>query len=107
MEENDGAEYDGWQAIQEVIDGLLGKNRSENYEASVQKMLGSFQRIGVNMSLKIHLLHHHLNYFRVQSSTESDEQGERYHQIAMPFERRYLINLFPYLNVHNNCYEFI
>lgn len=81
----------GWQAIEDVIDGLLGKKRTANYKTSVQQMLDSFQALGVNMSLKVHLLHHHLDYFAAQASTESDEQGERYHQVAMPFEKRYRI----------------
>lgn len=80
---------DAWQAIKEVIEGLLGKHRSTNYDVSVARMLRSFSEIGVHMSLKIHYLHHHLDYFSKQLATESDEQGERYHQVAMPFEMRY------------------
>lgn len=30
----------------------------------------------------------HLDVIEKQLSTESDEQGERYHQIVMPFEKR-------------------
>lgn len=78
-----------WISIKNVISGLLGKNRSTTYEADVNTMMNSFSQIGVNMSLKIHYLHHHLNYFAAQLATESDEQGERYHQVAMPFELRY------------------
>ena len=69
--------------------GLFGKNRSTNYKESVRRMLDAFSKIGVHMSLKIHFLHQHLDYFSQQLSTESDEQGERYHQTAMPFESRY------------------
>lgn len=83
------AELDAWQAIKEVIEGLLGKHRSTNYDVSAARMLRSFSEIGVHMSLKIHYLHHHLDYFSKQLATESDEQGERYHQVAMPFEMRY------------------
>lgn len=77
-----------WRSVKEVIHGLLGKNRSENYQSSVDTMMNAFSKIHVNMSLKIHYLHHHLDYFGQQLATESDEQGERYHQIAMPFEMR-------------------
>lgn len=77
-----------WQSIREVINGFLGKNRSLNYVESVENMLNTFSNIGVNMSLKIHYLHHHLQYFSQQLPTESDEQGERYHQTALPFELR-------------------
>lgn len=41
------------------------------------------------MSLKIHFLHNHLNFFERQLASESDEHGERFHQIAMPMEVRY------------------
>lgn len=77
-----------WRSIKEVIEGLLGKHRSESYQGSVHTMMAAFSKISVNMSLKIHFLHHHLDYFGRQLATESDEQGERYHQIAIPFEIR-------------------
>lgn len=78
-----------WNAIKEVIEGFLGKNRSNNYKSAVETMMNAFDAIKVNMSLKIHFLHFHLDYFSKQLSTESDEQGERYHQVALPFEMRY------------------
>lgn len=77
-----------WKAIKDVIVGILGKTRSANYRKSVEEMLVYFGRIGVNMSLKIHLMDRHLDVIEKQLSTESDEQGERYHQIVMPFEKR-------------------
>lgn len=82
------AELNAWTETKTVIKDLLGKQRSKNYEISVSKMLNAFSKIGVNMSLKIHFLHHHLDIFSKQLATESDEQGERYHQVAMPFEMR-------------------
>lgn len=54
----------------------------------VKKMLYWFQKIKVRMSLKIHLLHAHLDKLKNQRPTESEEQGERYHQVALPFENR-------------------
>lgn len=80
-----------WKATKEVITGILGKTRSDNYRKSVEDMLKHFGEIGVHMSLKIHFLDRHLDVLEKQLSTESDEQGERYHQIAMPFEKRYII----------------
>lgn len=77
-----------WKSIKDVIHGGLGGTRSKDFRASVKKMLKYFERIGVNMALKIHLLHHHLDVLEKQRSTESDEHGERYHQTALPFEKR-------------------
>jgi hypothetical protein len=35
--------------------------------------------MGVNMSLKIHFLHSHLDFFRENLGSTSNEQGERFH----------------------------
>lgn len=86
----DPPDLDAWQAIKDVSNSVLGKKRAINYKERVEKMMIAFELIGVHMSLKIHFLHFHLDYFGHQLSTESDEQGERYHQVAMPFEQRYL-----------------
>lgn len=85
----DGNDYFAWRAVKKVIRYFLGSTRAHNYPALVTKMLHYFQKIGVNMSLKIHFLHHHLEYFSKQLASESDEHGERFHQVAMPMETRY------------------
>lgn len=81
-------ELNAWLALKAVIKGLLGKERKDNYRQSVVNMLAAFDELGVNMSYKIHLLHQHLDQLAQQLPTESDEQGERYHQTALPFEIR-------------------
>lgn len=52
-------------------------------------MLTSFETIGVKMNLKIHFLHYHINQFAAQLATESDEHGEKFHQVAAPMETWY------------------
>lgn len=78
-----------WDAVKRVIAGVLGKHRAENLETIVHEMLAGFELIGVHMSLKIHFLHYHLDFFMFQSATESDEHGERFHQDIMHMEHRY------------------
>lgn len=41
------------------------------------------------MSLKIHLLHSHLNFFPERPVDFSDEHGERFHQDISKIETRY------------------
>ncbi|EFN89517.1 hypothetical protein EAI_06206, partial [Harpegnathos saltator] len=41
------------------------------------------------MSLKIHFLHSHLDFFPGNLGDTSDEQGERLHQDMAKIERRY------------------
>lgn len=88
-----GHEKVAWDMLKKLKAGLFGKTRSETYEDDVKKMLDAFQKLKVNMSLKIHYLHYHLDYFGAQLATESDEQGERYHQTAMPTEKRYVLKI--------------
>lgn len=78
-----------WDSIKALIEGFFGNHRVDGYEIFVQNLLESFQNLGVSMSLKIHFLHHHLDFFTKQLASESDEQGERFHQTIMPMEKRY------------------
>lgn len=41
------------------------------------------------MSLKIHMLHSHVDFFPENLGDESDEHGERFHQQLKTMERRY------------------
>ena len=42
-------------------------------------MLQNFQEMKINMSLKIHILHSHLDFFPENLGAVSDEHGERFH----------------------------
>ncbi|UYV75986.1 hypothetical protein LAZ67_13002030 [Cordylochernes scorpioides] len=44
---------------------------------------------GCNMSLKIHFLHSHLDFFPDNLGAVSDEHGERFHQAISSMEKRY------------------
>ncbi|UYV68272.1 KDM2A [Cordylochernes scorpioides] len=44
--------------------------------------------LGCNMSLKIHFLHSHLDFFPDNLSAVSDEHGERFHQAISSMEKR-------------------
>lgn len=80
-----------WKALKEVINNVLGKNRAEPEEVKrlVKDMLFWYAKIESSMTLKLHFLHQHLDDFLKQLPTESDEQGERFHQITMPMEKRF------------------
>ena len=45
--------------------------------------------MGCPMSLKIHFLHSHLNFFPPNLGAVSDEHGERFHQDIMKMESNY------------------
>ena len=51
---------------------LLGNYQAKNYKELVEKLLD----ISTNMSIKVNLLHGHLNKFPDNCCDSSDEQGE-------------------------------
>lgn len=82
-------ELNAWNAIKDVIANVLGKHRDKNIRQKVDHLMNMFEKLAVNMSLKVHFLHHHIDWFEHQIATESDEQGERFHQVALAMETRY------------------
>ena len=63
-----------------VVQSFLGDRRAANFEEVVQNILDSYQRLGANMSIKVHFLLNHLDRFPANCGNVSDEQGERFHQ---------------------------
>ena len=55
----------------------------------VNNLLQSYQKLGCNMSLKIHFLHSHLGFFPENCGAVSDEHGGRFHQDLFSVEKRY------------------
>lgn len=83
------AQNKGWHSFKEVVSGFLGNNKVENYQEVVENMLENFKAMGCRMSLKVHMLHAHLDKFKNNMGEFSEEQGERFHQDIEDFERRY------------------
>ena len=49
----------------------------------------NFRQIGARMSVKMHFLRSHLDYFPENCGDFSEEQGERFHQDISDMEKRY------------------
>jgi hypothetical protein len=58
-----GDEQRAWHAFREVVTGFLGNRRADNYMDLVEERLSSYQKLGCNMSVKIHFLISHLDFF--------------------------------------------
>ena len=69
-----------WEAFKSVCSGFLGNTRVPDYQACIEKLLKSYEDMGCRMSLNIHFLHSHLNFFLPNLGAVSDEHGERSHQ---------------------------
>jgi hypothetical protein len=63
--------------------------KSENYQEIVDTLLEDFKNLGCRMSIKVHFLHSHLDFFRDNLGAVSEEQGERFHQDIQMMEKRY------------------
>jgi hypothetical protein len=63
--------------------------RAENYKELVEDMLKLYHKLGCNISLKIHMLHSHLDFFPNNCGMVSDEHGERFLKEIATMEKRY------------------
>jgi len=86
MESN---ERNAWLSFKSIVTNFLGNHRSPEYECVVEGLLQSFQALGARMSIKMHFLSSHLDYFPENCGDVSEEQGERFHQDIRVMEERY------------------
>ena len=73
----------------DVCTNFLGNKKAENYRDLVQNLLTAYRKRNCNMSLKIHFLHSHLDFFPPNLGAVSDEHGKRFHQDILCIEKRY------------------
>ncbi|UYV84322.1 hypothetical protein LAZ67_X001844 [Cordylochernes scorpioides] len=78
-----------WNSFRNVCKNLLGNVKAENYSDLVNELLLSYKVLGCNISLKIHFLHSHLDFFPDNLVAVSYEHGERFHQNISSMEKRY------------------
>ncbi|UYV64558.1 hypothetical protein LAZ67_3001179 [Cordylochernes scorpioides] len=78
-----------WNSFRNVCKNFLGSVKVENYRDIVNDLLLSYKALGCIMSLKIHFLHSHLDFFPDNLGAVSDEHGERFHQAISSMEKRY------------------
>lgn len=81
-------EKNAWNSFK-LVTGFLGNKKDPNYKTLVADLLRNYKILGCNMSVKVHFLHSHLDYFPENLGAVSEEQGERFHQDIREMERRY------------------
>lgn len=84
-----GKEKVAWESFKNVVKNFLGNQKSMDYKELVQLLINAYEGMGCNMSLKIHFLHSHLDFFPENLGDVSDEHGERFHQDIAIMEKRY------------------
>ena len=78
-----------WCSIVSVVREFLCNTKACNYQHLVDLMLRNFQDLGAIMSIKLHYLFSHFDYFPKNLGDASKEQGERFHQDIKIMEKRY------------------
>ena len=78
-----------WIVFKSIIQNFLGNHRSADYENLVDELMDCMERLGSRMSIKMHFLRSHLDYFPSNCGDFSEEQGERFHQDIAIMEDRY------------------
>lgn len=79
-----------WRSFRFLVENFLGNRKSRNYSTVVEDFLKNFAEIGANMTVKMHFLNSHLDFFADKILGDySDEQGERFHQDLSQIEGRY------------------
>jgi len=64
-------------SFKRICKDFLGNHKAANYQNVVQDLLTSYKAVGSNMSLKIHFLESHLDFFPENLGQVSDEHGEK------------------------------
>lgn len=78
-----------WKSLVALCDNFLGNHRSDDYVTVVNEFLSAYGEMGCNISIKIHFLHSHLDFFPDNLGQFSDEQGEHFHQEMATIEKRF------------------
>jgi len=82
-------ERNAWLKIKWICKDFLGNHKAANYQDIAQDLLTSYKAMGCNMSLKIHFLKSHLDFFPENLGEVSDEHSKRFHQEITAMEKRY------------------
>ena len=82
-------ERNAWLSFKRIYMDFLGNHKAVNCQDVVQDLLTLYKAMGCNMSLKIHFLESHLDFFPENLDKVSDEHCERFHQDILAMEKRY------------------
>ena len=77
-------EFCVWQAFKWLCVNFLGNAKSPSFQAGVDDFLEAYSKMGCRMSLKMHFLHSHLNFFPTNLGAVSDEQGDSSYGSSLP-----------------------
>ena len=77
--ELNSTEQRAWKAFGIICRNFLGNKKMENYSEIVQELILLYHTMVCNMSLKLHFLYSHLDFFPENMGAVSDEHCKRFH----------------------------
>ena len=89
FEDLNETERNAWLSFKRICKDLIGNYKALNYQDVVQGLLTLYKAMGCNMSVEIHFLESHFDFFPENLGEVSDEHGERFHQDIMTMEKQY------------------
>ena len=54
-----------WISFKNVVHNFLGNYKNPDFAPIAQDMLGNYNKLGCRMSVKLHFLHSHLDFFLI------------------------------------------
>ena len=63
-EKLNSTELAAWKSFKQAVDYFLGKYKAENVIEIVENLLHAYKQLGCQMSLKLHILHAPLDFFK-------------------------------------------
>ena len=82
-------ELSAWLALNPVIVNFLGNHRRSEYQKKGDELMKNFRRLGARMSVKMHFLRSHLDYFPENCGDFREERSERFNQDLRGMDERY------------------
>ena len=87
IETMSSVEKNGWITFSQVVNNFLGNTKSAEYKEIVKILLDTFHKLGCNMSVNVHFLRSHLEYFPENLGALSEEQGESFTKTLKSWRR--------------------
>jgi hypothetical protein len=89
--------------LEKACRNFLGNEEAENYIEIIQELISLYSIMGCNMSLKLHLLHSHLDFFSPEHmGAVCDEHGESLIRIFPKLKRGTVENM-----LSDHCWSYI
>ena len=77
------------ESFRMAVQWFLGNKRSENYKELIDNLIQNYRILGCRISIKMHYLFFHIDFFRPNLGDVSEEHSERFHEDIQLMERRY------------------